>query len=217
MAFNGSANISTDDVPDRSELFWRSEFKDFPATVIPVLPLLYKQSTLETLKHNIDLACGELDSVSASAALALAWGLVLSQYTGIDDVFFFFGLGLKLESIEPSNKLIVLPFRLLVDPQELVTDAFCNTETKITDGSTFEVSSSQELSNFGGEIAAACQYMNILNIRQGQQKRPGGLQSTDTRKFPLVLNCETRTNGVDMESLADPSAICIELTRMRLH
>lgn len=214
MAINGSHTTSTGNILDRSEQFWRREFKDFSATIFPIVSSRYKQSTLKILTENIDLACGELDPVSAGAALALAWGLVLSRYTGNDDVVF--GLGLESESNDFSNTP-VLPLRLLVDPQQLAVDALNNTEAKIMDRSTFGVSSIQELSNLGGDIAAGCQFMNILNVRQGQPKDPSSSQSIEARKVPLVVNCEIRTNGVDVEALVDPSAICVETTRMMLH
>ncbi|CAG8040933.1 unnamed protein product [Penicillium nalgiovense] len=214
MAVHGSHTISTGNILCLRESFWRREFKDFSATMFPLVSSLYKQSTVEILTENIDLACGELDPLSAGAALALAWGLVLSQYTGHDDVVF--GLGLESETNVFPN-IPVLPLRLLVDPRQSATDALNNTETKILDRYTFRVSSAQELSNFGGEIAAASQFKNILNIRQGQQKHPGALQNSEARKLPLVVNCEVRTNGVDVEALVDPSVISIQTTRMMLH
>lgn len=214
MAVNGSHPTSTGNMLDRSEQFWRREFKDFSATIFPIVSSRYEQSALTILTENIDLACGELDAISAGAALVLAWGLVLSRYTGNDDVVF--GLGLESESNDFSNTP-VLPLRLLVDPQQLAVDALNNTEAKIMDRSTFGVSSTLELSNLGGDIAAGCQFMNILNVRQGQPKDPGTFQSIEARKVPLAINCEIRTNGVDVEALVDPSAICVETTRMMLH
>lgn len=214
MAVNRIHTTSTRNILDRSEQFWRREFKDFSATIFPIVSSRYKQSALKILTENIDLACGELDPISAGAALALAWGLVLSRYTGNDDVVF--GFGLESESNDLSNTP-VLPLRLLVDPQQLAVDALNNTEAKIMDRSTFGVSSTLELSNLGGDIAAGCQFMNILNIRQGQPKDPGAFQSVEARKVPLVINCEIRTNGVDVEALLDPSAICVETTHMMLH
>ncbi|CAI7665388.1 unnamed protein product [Penicillium discolor] len=214
MAVNRIHTTLTRNILDRSEQFWRREFKDFSATIFPIVSSQYKQSALKILNENIDLACGELDPISAGAALALAWGLVLSRYTGNDDVVF--GLGLESESNDFSNTP-VLPLRLLVDPQQLAVDALNNTEAKIMDRSTFGVSSTIELSNLGGDIASGCQFMNILNIRQGQPKDPGAFQSVEARKVPLVINCEIRTNGVDVEALLDPSTICVETTRMMLH
>ncbi|KGO64186.1 AMP-dependent synthetase/ligase [Penicillium italicum] len=214
MAVTGSHTTSTEDILNRREQFWRHEFKDLSATTFPVVSSLYKQSTLTIITENIDLACGELDPVSAGAVLALAWGLVLSRYTGNDDVVF--GLSLQSESDDFSN-MPTLPLRLLVDPQQSAIEALNTTETKIMDRSTFGVSSTGELSDFGGDIAAGCQFMNILNIRQGQQKHPSASQSIEARKVPLVINCEIRTNGVDVEALVDPSAISVETTRMMLH
>ncbi|KGO55297.1 AMP-dependent synthetase/ligase [Penicillium expansum] len=214
MAVNGNHTSSAENILDRSEQFWRREFKDFSATTFPIVSSLYKQSNLEVLTENIDLACGELDPVSAGAALALAWALVLSRYTGNDDVVF--GLALELESNDFSNTPM-LPLRLLVDPQQLAIEALNNTETKIMDRSTFGVSSTRELSDFGGDIAAGCLFGNILNVRQGQQKHPSALQSIEARKVPLVINCEIRTNGVDVEALVDHSAISVETTRMMLY
>ncbi|CAI7675971.1 unnamed protein product [Penicillium palitans] len=214
MAVNESHTASTRNILNRSEQFWRREFRDFSATIFPIVSSRYKQSPLKILTENIDLACGELDPISAGAALALAWGLVLSRYTGNDDVVF--GLGLESESNDFSNTP-VLPLRLLVDPQQLAVDALNNTEVKIMERSTFGVSSTLELSNLGGDIAAGCQFMNILNVRQGQPKDPGAFQSIEAHKVPLVINCEIRTNGVDVEALLDPSAICVETTHMMLH
>lgn len=214
MAVNESHTASTRNILDRSEQFWRREFRDFSATIFPIVSSQYKQSPLKILTENIDLACGELDPISAGAALALAWGLVLSRYTGNDDVVF--GLRLESESNDFSNTP-VLPLRLLVDPQQLAVDALNNTEAKIMERSTFGVSSTLELSNLGGDIAAGCQFMNILNVRQGQPKDPGAFQSIEAHKVPLVINCEIRTNGVDVEALLDPSAICVETTHMMLH
>ncbi|QQK46104.1 Nonribosomal peptide synthase, putative [Penicillium digitatum] len=214
MAINSSHTTTSEKTLDRSEQFWRREFKDFSATIYPVVSSLYKPSTLKILTENIDLACGELDPVSAGAALALAWGLVLSRYTGNDDVIF--GLGLESKSNDFSDTP-VLPLRLLVDPQQSAMEALNNTETKIMDRSTFGVSSTRELSELGGEIAAGCQFMNILNIRQGQQNHPNALQSNEAHNVPLVIHCEIRTNGVDVEALVDPSTIPVETTRMMLH
>jgi hypothetical protein len=55
-------------------------------------------------QNTIDMTCGELGFVSAGAVLALAWGLILSRYTGKDDVLF--GLGLESQGNAFSNKPI---------------------------------------------------------------------------------------------------------------
>lgn len=62
--------------------------------------------------ENIDLACGAVELDSARAALALAWSLVLSQYTRKNDAVF----SLRLESRSNGfSNTPVLPFWLLVD------------------------------------------------------------------------------------------------------
>ncbi|KAJ5169729.1 uncharacterized protein N7500_002512, partial [Penicillium coprophilum] len=175
-------------------------------------PLFAIQAIDARQKTPIYVACGEQDSGGAGPSMGPRSIPIYWRNDGSA-----FGLSLKQESRDSPNRPVVLPLWLLVDPQESVTDALRNTEAKILDRSTFGVSSTHTLSGFGRDIAAACQFRNILNIRQGQEKHPGGLQSMNERKLPLVLNCDIRTNGVDLEVLLGSSAFSLELTHIMLH
>ncbi|KAJ5504042.1 AMP-dependent synthetase/ligase [Penicillium fimorum] len=122
-----------------------------------------------------------------------------------------FGLGLKSESSESPDTPVV--FFTAVGWSSGIRDSYTLQYRNQDHGPVYI---RQELSNFGGELAAACQLINISNITQGQQKHPSALQIMEERKLPLILNCEIRTNGVVVEALVDPSAVSIEMIRMIL-
>lgn len=202
--------------------FWRHEFKDVEPCVFPHYPSSeYVPRAETTLRKSFEIPSSD-GLVSPTVRLRLAWGLLLSFYSGTDDVTFGNVLDGRrgdfpgIEAIAGPT-IATVPVRCQIDHESTVLDGLLQLEEARSRAIPFEQSGLQHIARAGEDAALACRFRSLLvmqSISEGfdspaifgrVEKKVGDMQG-----FPgygLILICEPKFGTWSMELLVDTNLI----------
>ncbi|KAL8974053.1 MAG: hypothetical protein Q9197_001709 [Variospora fuerteventurae] len=199
--------------------FWRTQFAGLQAEHFPRLPSLdYVAKPLVSMQRQIRLSHGVQSKYTLSTQIRLAWAIILSQYTGSDDVVYGITVSGRHAPVDDIENMIgpttsVLPLRFSVQHDKSGDDNLKRLQDQFAATIPFEHWGLQQISTVSREAAEACRFHNMLVIQpQEAENRHSSLfrrvplpnhGSTAFGSHPLILVCKANGTGVRIEAIYD--------------
>jgi amino acid adenylation domain-containing protein/thioester reductase-like protein len=154
-----------------------------------------------------------------SAALKLAWGIVLSRFTGEGDVVFGTVVSGRMANLRGIEKICgptiaTLPFRIRHVPSMIIQEALDEVQTRTLGMIPFEQTGLQRIRQLG--YADACRFQSLLIIQFSEDEDvPDSplykfIQGQPTRTFhtyPLTITCIPSAESVHVRATFDSGVI----------
>lgn len=208
--------------PDSAD-FWKQELADASTPAFPPVPmkgsaLQSPSSTEEYIPFQWDASAG----VPVAAALKLAWGIIVSQYTGEKDVIFgtvVSGRSASVPYIEQLSgpTIATVPFRVRHDPTMVVQDALGEVQERTTRMVPFEQTGLQRIRLLGYDDACRFQNLLLIQLPEGEDAPESALYCTappdpedeqpvfDT--YPLTMVCTPMADSLSVRAIYDQGVI----------
>ena len=187
---------------EASKRFWRSRLEGLRSTQYPRVPScgINKDITISTSNHDGPVSkIPSLTGITLPTIIRAAWAILLSYYTGCEDVVY--GESLMGRDVPVDNMLAMLgptlatvPSRTLVKPNSTVREFLQQLHEMATDLIPHQHFGLQNIRKLGKEAESACDFQNLLVIQTGIFKDEPRLwnvvRETMPPKFftyPLVL------------------------------
>ena len=201
--------------------FWQSELADVATVVFPALPAPgYQPAPHSSIARIIHLGQKVNDSFTLAVRLRLVWALVVSRYTGSNDVVFGVtttGRGAPVPSIEQMTgpTQATLPLRISIDPEQTVTDTLRQIQDRTISTIPYEQFGLQNISQCGGSHAAACQFQTLLVIQPPEKQRTEMLFAEEEKlsdlyafsTYALMLVCQLSADAVEIQAIFDRQVV----------
>ena len=208
--------------PTATKNFWRGELADVEPCVFPHYPTSdYLPRAETTCGRHIELPPSD-GAFSPTVRLRLAWALLLSLYSGSDDVVFgnvVDGRRADFPGVEAvaGPTIATIPVRCQLDHKSSVQDALLRLEEARSRAIPFEQSGLQHIARASEDAAMACRFRSLLVVQSNAQgfESPPILGRVETRLggmqgFPgygLILVCEPGLESWSLELLVDTNVI----------
>lgn len=212
--------------PSESDIaeFWKQELADattppFPAVPVHGFVLQAPASVEEDIPFHLDPRA----SIPVAAALKLAWGIVVSQYTRENDVIFGTIVSGRSAAVQDIDQLsgptiATVPFRVHYDSTMTVQEALEEVQARTARMIPFEQNGLQRISQLGYEDA--CRFQNLLLIQTpGVEDAPTSalyqvMQPDDEEDqqrvfdtYPLTIVCTPSPDRVAVRAIFDRGLI----------
>ncbi|KAJ5766301.1 uncharacterized protein N7511_003917 [Penicillium nucicola] len=175
--------------------FWRREMADVQPITFPEYPAPDYYPRAATVVHRdvempLTTSSAPATVAGPTTRLCLAWAMLLSLYSGTQDVVFgnvMDGRRVDLPGIEAvaGPTLSTVPVRVQLQRQSTVRDMLQQMEETMTRRIPFEHSGLQNIARTGSDAALACQFRSLLVV----QSDPEVFES------PVLGNIEVRLGG----------------------
>ncbi|KAF7157754.1 hypothetical protein CNMCM6106_003737 [Aspergillus hiratsukae] len=185
-------------VPEnRVETYWRRQLANYSGEAFPTIPRNYRPEANESFELSVAMKGqpGLLDN-ELSPLMQLAWAIVLSQYTGSEDLLF--GV------LEGGQSGAPFPVRLRIDSSDRIIDKLQHAQ----DDRQIRLSLQESLSSYQMP-AAACQYNNILLLQPRKGSSSSELDLQKALGQPLVVVCQPLPDDTLMVRVSFDSS-CLE-------
>jgi amino acid adenylation domain-containing protein len=222
-AFADFTALSLSAQSDKSARFWQSQLESSSVSQFPRLPSSsYKPAAKASLIHNVCFPPTLRSEADQSAALELAWGMLLGLYTGSTDVLFgvtLTGRHALLPGIEDMSgpTIATIPLRVSWTPETKIANALQSLLKIGHEMLPFEQQGLYNISRVSDEAAAACQFQNLIVIQSPPQHeyeyfheitQDQGLDNHATfGTYALTLVCDLRESGVRIQAVYDDQVI----------
>lgn len=222
-AFANFTSLSLSAQSDESIRFWQSQLKSSSVSQFPRLPSSsYKPAAKASLIHNVCFPPTLRSEADQSAALELAWGMLIGLYTGSTDVIFgvtLTGRRALLPGIEDMSgpTIATVPLRVSWAPKTEIAKALQSLLKANHEMLPFEQLGLYNISRVSEEAAAACQFQNLIVIQSSPQynyeyfheiTQYQGLDNHATfGTYALTLVCDLREGGVRIQAVYDDQVI----------
>lgn len=152
--------------------YWTSQFAGLEATVFPELPEPgYTPHVDQRSTYTLQLPSRVARSQGTMAThIRLAWALVLSHYTRLNDVLFgatVTGRGAHLAGVETLSgpTIATVPVRIKLDTSQTAATALGQVQQQLIDLIPYEQAGLQNIRQYSPESNAACQFQSQLIIQ----------------------------------------------------
>ncbi|KAF7168162.1 hypothetical protein CNMCM5623_001264 [Aspergillus felis] len=202
--------------------FWKEELKDANSPCFPAVPTdFYTLQAPKSVVHNVPMRFNSRIGTPLSALIKLAWGMVVSQFTGERDVVFgtvVSGRSANVRDIDQITgpTIATVPFRVRHEPTRTIQEALGEVQSRSTRMIPYEQTGLQRIRQMG--LTDACQFQNLLLIQSPGEDElpisplyklvregPGQLNIFDT--YPLNIICTLCTNDVVIHAIFDGQLI----------
>lgn len=201
--------------------FWQSELADVAATIFPALPVPdYQPDPHSSTVRIVHLRLKVNDNFTLAVRLRLAWALVVSQYTGSNEVIFGVtttGRGAQVPGIEqitgPTQATI--PQRILINPEQTVMDTLRQIQDRAINTIPYEQFGLQNISQCGESHAVACKFQTLLVIQPpgkqrtemifAEEKKLSDLYAFSTHALMLV--CQLSADAIEIQAIFDSQVV----------
>ncbi|KAJ5629097.1 hypothetical protein N7490_011325 [Penicillium lividum] len=208
--------------PTATAKFWRDELADVEPSAFPHYPTPdYVPRADTTIRRSIHLPSTD-GAFSPTVRLRLAWAILLSLYSGAEDVVFgnvVDGRRGDFPGIEAvaGPTISTVPVRCHLNHNSSVRDTLSQLEHARSRSIPFEHTGLQHIARAGEDAAVACRFRTLLVVQsntEGVEFPPilgrvetilGGMQG-----FPgygLILVCEPKSGTWSLELLVDTNLI----------
>ncbi|KAJ5192826.1 hypothetical protein N7449_008968 [Penicillium cf. viridicatum] len=201
--------------------FWRGEMADVEPSVFPKYPTSdYVPRAETTLRRSV---YPQSDSVaSPTVRTRLAWALLLSLYSGTDDVVFgnvVDGRRGDFPGIEAlaGPTIATVPVRCKLDYKSSVRDTLLQLEQARSRAIPFEQSGLQHIARAGEDASVACRFRSLLVVQSNAEgfESPPILGRVETRLdgmqghpgYGLILVCVPKFESWSLELLVDTNLV----------
>ena len=205
--------------------FWHSRFKDLDKSIFPELPSsTYIPATNASVTYSTPLyiEMGVGMAFTISTILRLAWGIVIGQYTGSNDVTFgvtLSGRAAPVEDVEwlTGPTITTVPLRIQLQSEQDIGEMLQGIQSQMTALIPFEQIGLQKISLLSEEAAAACQFQSLLVVdpppRNRKEERlmqqvPGihGNEG-DPDHYALIISCNVHGANLNIHAAFDNHVI----------
>ncbi|CAG8904533.1 unnamed protein product [Penicillium egyptiacum] len=223
-AFSDFTALSLRAQSQEAAAYWRKYLKSVSASQFPRLPSSSSATAAtSSLVRHVAFPESLRSETHQSAAIELAWGMLLSLYTGSSDVVFgvtLTGRRAQLLGIEDMSgpTIATVPFRVQVSPEMKVADVLQDLLNTGDEMLPFEQRGLYHIGRLGDEAAAACQFQNLVVIQSPQQHHYAYLQEVTQDlhlenhatfgTYPLTLVCDLSENSMRVQAVYDEKVIC---------
>lgn len=203
---------------DEVKRFWDAELGDAAGSIFNTSRTTASDSQSPSPRHaecRVSLASNVEATVSLSAALKLAWGTVLSSFTGEDEAVFGTVVSGRMANVRGIDKMAgptiaTVPFRIRQIPGMTIQQALDDVHSRSLNMIPFEQTGLQRISQLG--FADACQFDSLLIIQfSAQEDIPESPLYTVTQEapadsfhtYPLTLECTPSRGSVHIRATFD--------------
>ena len=155
-----------------SKGYWKETLTGSDAYQFPRASHVNTKSTLngQTLQHHVKLAPHKHVDITPSNVVRAAWALVLAAYTNSSDVVFgetLAGRDVAVSGIMDAcgPVLTTVPTRVRVDSGATVRDFLQAIASRVTERIPHQHYGISAIKAIGGEVAAACDFHNLLVVQ----------------------------------------------------
>ncbi|KAF2030892.1 acetyl-CoA synthetase-like protein [Setomelanomma holmii] len=163
----------------------------------------------QTLQHIMQYISQRSGDFTPSNAIRAAWALLLSAYTGSEDVVYgetLTGRDISVAGITDvcGPTLTTVPTRVQINRSAYVLDLLKTISAKVTDRIPHQHFGLSEIKNLGDDAAAACDFQNLLVVQTAGEDvaestwsvYDNGSQS-NFFTYPLVIECTMGQSNVE--------------------
>ncbi|RAH51236.1 acetyl-CoA synthetase-like protein [Aspergillus brunneoviolaceus CBS 621.78] len=209
---------------DTARTFWQKETLHLSSVLFPKHPSPEHAPRATCAVHHDSpraAASKSLPLASPTAKVRLAWALLLSLYTGSEDVVYgavVDGRRAPLADIGSiaGPTIATYPVRLLLQREQTVHQAVSHVQDKIHATTPFEQTGLQQIRQMGPEAETACKFQNLLIVQAEDTLAPspifgpveehlGALNSFPG--YPMILLCTPTKGAWKFEMLVDEEVL----------
>ncbi|KAF1943906.1 acetyl-CoA synthetase-like protein [Clathrospora elynae] len=202
----------------KSDDFWLSNLENMAAAQFPQLPSPdHRVETNGQLLHRVQITREPTIEVTMPSMIRAAWGLLLSTYSGSDDVLWGetnSGREAAVSGIESiiGPTITTAPVRLRLDRQLTVHDYLKDTQRQSSISLPYQFAGLQHIRKLSSETAMACNFQSFLGIEAGDdfdaksalwKMESANTIGTDFFSYALIFNCKVHADSVNVEALYD--------------
>ncbi|KAJ5933312.1 hypothetical protein N7454_005641 [Penicillium verhagenii] len=207
--------------------FWNGELADATSATFPTLPADgYILQASQSLEHKFPFRFDRTVGTSFSSMVHLAWGMVVSHFTGETDVVFgtvVSGRGAVLKDIDQISgpTIATIPFRVRHEPDWTVQEAIDKVQSRRARMVPFEQTGLRRIRQLVNPDA--CRFQNLLVMQapgeklvpanplfsQVRNKAPRGTFDT----YPLTVTCTPMPDSVTLQAEFDENLITVTMMR----
>ncbi|KAI2791394.1 hypothetical protein POX_c04252 [Penicillium oxalicum] len=215
----------------RAATFWREEMADLQPCTYPEYPSQdYTPRAMASVRRMIPQVRSSLSSDASSSypssptlRLRLSWALLLSLYSGSDDVVFgtvVDGRRANLRGIEniAGPTLSTLPIRVRLQPDLVVDEALKNMHESMMRMVQFEQFGLRHIARAGPDAAQATRFRTMLVVQADPDARDSPILGRSEVRlasmqgfsgYGLVLICHPESEGCAAELLVDEKLVSL--------
>lgn len=209
---------------DEVRRFWNAELADVAGSVFTAAPMAsyFLQSPQHSECH-VSLSSDVQTNVPLSAALKLAWGIVLSNFTGESDVIFGTVVSGRMAKVKDIDKMVgptiaTVPFRVRHIPTMTIQQALDEVQSRSLNMIRFEQTGLQRIRQLG--LADACQFQSLLIVQFAEEEDiPAsplytlveGKSADNFHTYPLTIECRPSGGSVHLRASFDSEVLSAEM------
>ncbi|KAE8146888.1 hypothetical protein BDV25DRAFT_143253 [Aspergillus avenaceus] len=204
---------------DQIRRFWHAELAHAAGSSLRAASTdSYSVQAPKYTEYRISLPSDTKVKAPLSAALKLAWGLVLSRFTGENDAVFGTVVSGRMSNLRGIHSITgptiaTVPFRVRPVPSMTIQEALDEVQSQSLRMIPFEQTGLQRIRKLG--YADACRFQSILIIQFPGENIPEGplyklVQEGPARAFhtyPLTIECTPSTESVYLRATFDSAVI----------
>jgi Condensation domain/AMP-binding enzyme len=207
-----------------SQRYWDVELAGYDGQIFPFhIPRSYRPQSNSSAQRQVPLPV-ETTGFTAASFIKAAWGLLLSTYTGDQDVAFrttVTGRSAPVAGIRDivGPTIATVPVRFKTDSAQSVYDFLCTVQRQSTQMIPHEHFGLQRIRLLNEGAERACGFQNLLLIQPGPSQESGKtikeitVHANNYLTYALTIECFLNQNTVDIVATFDESVI--ESTQMR--
>ncbi|KAF2802919.1 nonribosomal peptide synthase-like protein [Mytilinidion resinicola] len=222
-------NYLTQSNQEESDRYWTSQLVNPSTPQFPQLPSYTHQVRASGfLSHSVQICRVPGSEITMACIIRAAWTLVISAFTGEDDVIFGEtnnGREAPVPGIEDilGPTITTLPRRVVLNRKMKVLEFLREIQQNSVDSLPYQFAGLQHIKRTNSENAQACDFQNLLAINSENTAEDSGhglwnLESTGAVgtnffSYPLIMSCTMKANEVNVECHYDQEVIATWLTR----
>jgi len=209
--------METDKTMERA--FWQSELEGASPVNFPRPPTSGSEPRSGFLQQTMQVSTGQISGSNAtlSTKLRAAWSLVISRYSGVDDVVFGVTLsGRNAPVVGISNivapTIATIPVRIRVDRKQQISRFLAQVQDQAARMIPYEHTGLQNIKRFSDDANTACDFQNLLVIQpKTEAYNPGDafeatqalletvdMGAKDFDAYPLNMTCNLGDNSIEL-------------------
>ncbi|KAI4613996.1 NRPS [Alternaria sp. BMP 0032] len=206
-----------------SNLYWKNSLMGLNAFQFPQPPHATSNATSDgrMFQHTVKLAPRKNTDVTPANVIRAAWALLLSAYTGSDDVVFgetLAGRDIAVAGITDvcGPTLTTVPSRVKIDRGATVSDLLKMIATNVTDRIPYQHHGISAIKALGDDMAAACDFQNLLVVQTENEELADSMWTVHENEdqgnfftYPLVIECKMGSTKIDVLAHFDANVISL--------
>ncbi|PGH20058.1 hypothetical protein AJ80_03708 [Polytolypa hystricis UAMH7299] len=219
--------LSNTDQP-LSDTFWRSQFEGSPPANFPTVPAgIYEPRPNREESHPITLTRQNGSTYTTPTVLKAAWSLLLSRYTGSDDVLFGHILSGRTVPLKDVGDMVgpaiaTVPIRVQINRTQTIGEFMSNITQQASDMMPFEQAGLQHIRQLAPQGASDFNHLFYVQPTLESDSEALGLEIMPSDQFGfdtygLLVECQLEGNDIDVHIRFDDTIISQQQITWILH